>query len=88
MTKMRLSGTRSWEPFWAGLGTSKRASGSSPGNPQNLLPEGGFQGTSKTVKTGFLRKAVFSASDEKEPHSYKGISAAFSFVAGLVQNAI
>ncbi len=88
MVKMRSLRIASWDRFEAGLGTSKRASGSSPGNPQNLLPEGGFQGTSKTVKTGFLRKAVFSASDEKEPHSYKGISAAFSFVAGLVQNAI
>ena len=42
----------------------------------------------KPVKTGFFQKAVFSASDQKEPHSYKGISAAFSFVPLLVQNAI
>ena len=58
------------------------------GTPENRFRNRFPGGTLGSVKTGFLRKAVFSASDEKEPHSYKGISAAFSFVAGLVQNAI
>jgi hypothetical protein len=88
MTKMRLSGTHPGNHFPGWLGSRKVVPEAVLGTPENRF-RNRFPGVPwKPVKTGFFQKAVFSASDEKEPHSYKGISAAFSFVAGLVQNAI
>lgn len=88
MVKMRSLRIGSWDHFSGWSGSRKVVPEAVLGTPENRF-RNRFPGVPwKPVKTGFLRKAVFSASDEKEPHSYKGISAAFSFVAGLVQNAI